>query len=117
MEDGTRYPAVLLLAGENDTRVHPLHARKMAARLQAATASTPAEDPVLLWIDRSAGHGAGKPLADRIREAADSGLFMMWQLGLLGESGEEPSSLSGSATTGGPAGGSSVGREAASPRR
>jgi prolyl oligopeptidase len=117
VRDGVRYPAVLLLAGENDTRVHPLHARKMAARLQAATASAPAEAPVLLWIDRSAGHGAGKPLVDRIREAADSGLFMMWQLGLLGESGEAPGSISGAANAGAPAGGSSSLREAASPRR
>ncbi|HUF36797.1 MAG TPA: prolyl oligopeptidase family serine peptidase, partial [Gemmatimonadales bacterium] len=72
VRDGAAYPAVLLATAESDSRVDPLHARKMAARLQAATASAPAEDPVLLWIDRSAGHGAGKPLADRIREAADS---------------------------------------------
>ncbi len=59
---GTKYPAVLLTAGENDSRVHALHARKMAAALQAATASDPAEQPVLLWVDREAGHGQGKPL-------------------------------------------------------
>src|SRR5690606_30759159 len=41
VQDGVRYPAVLLTAGENDTRVHAMHARKMAARLQAATASDP----------------------------------------------------------------------------
>src|SRR5262249_47278388 len=49
---GVRYPAVLLTAGEHDTRVHALHARKMGAALQAATASDPAEQPVLVWIDR-----------------------------------------------------------------
>lgn len=79
---GTRYPATLLTAGENDSRVHPLHARKMAARLQAATASDPAEKPVLLWVDRETGHGQGKPLELRIREAADLLVFMAWQLGL-----------------------------------
>lgn len=83
---GTKYPAVLLHAGENDTRVHPLHARKMAARLQAATTGDPREDPVLLWVDADGGHGAGKPLSARVREAVDRRIFMMWQLGML-ESG------------------------------
>ncbi len=79
----TAYPAVLLTAGENDSRVHPLHARKMAAALQAATKSDPATQPVLLWVDREAGHGQGKPLNLRIRDAADTRIFLMWQLGML----------------------------------
>ena len=79
---GVRYPATLLTAGENDTRVHPLHARKMAAALQAATASDREDEPILLWVDRSAGHGQGKPLELRVREAADQVAFMAWQLGL-----------------------------------
>ncbi|MEM7480741.1 MAG: prolyl oligopeptidase family serine peptidase [Acidobacteriota bacterium] len=83
VEADTPYPAVLLTAGENDARVHPLHARKMAARLQASTTSDPEVDPILLWVEQSAGHGAGKPLADRIRETADQRIFMMWQLGML----------------------------------
>jgi len=78
-----RYPGVLLTAGENDSRVHPLHARKMAAALQAATTSDPAAEPVLLWVDREAGHGQGKPLNLRIRDAADTRIFLMWQLGML----------------------------------
>lgn len=80
---GTRYPGVLLTAGEHDSRVHALHARKMAAALQAATASDPAEQPVLLWVDREAGHGQGKPLNLRVRDAVDQRLFVMWQLGML----------------------------------
>ncbi len=104
---GVRYPPVLLLAGENDARVHPLHARKMAARLQAVAAGAPDAEPVLLWVDQSAGHGAGKPLADRVREAADARIFMMWQLGLLGGS-----ETMGVATAG--AGAAPGGREAAS---
>jgi prolyl oligopeptidase len=79
---GTRYPAVLLTAGENDSRVHPLHARKMTAALQAATASDPEKKPVLLRVDRDVGHGPGKPLSLRIRDAADEVLFMASQLGL-----------------------------------
>ena len=77
---GTRYPAVLLTAGEHDTRVHALHARKMAAALQAASASDPSERPVLLWVDREAGHGQGKPLNLRLRDLVDQRLFLMWQL-------------------------------------
>jgi prolyl oligopeptidase len=79
---GTPYPATLLTAGENDSRVHPLHARKMTAALQAATSADPSEDPILLWVDRETGHGVGKPLATRIREAVDELVFMAWQLDL-----------------------------------
>ncbi len=79
---GTAYPAVLFTAGENDTRVHALHARKMAAAVQAATTSDPSRKPVLLWVDREAGHGAGKPLDLRIRDVADARSFLMWQLGV-----------------------------------
>jgi prolyl oligopeptidase len=79
---GTAYPAVLLTAGENDSRVHPLHARKFAALLQASSASDPEAKPVLLRVDRDVGHGPGKPLALRIRDAADEVLFMARQLGL-----------------------------------
>ena len=79
---GTRYPAVLLTAGENDARVHPLHARKMAARLQAATANDVEREPILLWVEGDVGHGRGKPLALRQRDAADVLGFMAWQLGL-----------------------------------
>ena len=80
---GTAYPAVFLTAGEHDTRVHALHARKMTAALQSATASDPAEKPVLLWVDREAGHGQGKPLNLRLREVVDQRIFLLWQLGLL----------------------------------
>jgi prolyl oligopeptidase len=83
VQQGTRYPAVLLTAGEHDTRVHALHARKMAAALQAATTADPAEQPVLLWVDREAGHGQGKPLNLRLRDVVDQRIFLMWQLGML----------------------------------
>jgi prolyl oligopeptidase len=79
---GVKYPAILITAGENDSRVHPLHARKMAALLQARSAGDSQLEPVLLWVDRSAGHGAGKPLRLRIRDAADQWIFLMWQSGM-----------------------------------
>jgi prolyl oligopeptidase len=83
IKQGTKYPAILFTAGENDTRVHPLHARKMAAAMQAATASDQKDQPVLCWVDRDAGHGQGKPLNLRIRDVVDQRIFIMWQLGML----------------------------------
>jgi prolyl oligopeptidase len=74
---GTAYPAVLLATADSDTRVAPLHARKMAARLQAATTSG---RPVLLRIDTRAGHGAGKPLQKEIDEAVDTWSFLFMEL-------------------------------------
>ncbi|MCA9322665.1 MAG: S9 family peptidase, partial [Planctomycetes bacterium] len=83
VQDGVRYPAVFLTAGENDSRVHPLHARKMGARLQEVAAELPDAHPVLVKIDREAGHGAGKPLDLQIRDVVDDRIFMMWQTGML----------------------------------
>jgi len=83
VKPGTRYPAVFLTAAENDARVHPLHARKMTAALRAADASDQGAKPILLWVAREAGHGPGKPLALRLRDAADERIFLMWQLGML----------------------------------
>jgi len=79
VQDGTRYPAVLLATAESDTRVHPMHARKMTARLQAATAS---EHPILLRLETQAGHGAGKPVSKLVDELTDSWTFVFRELGL-----------------------------------
>ncbi|MGI8808183.1 MAG: prolyl oligopeptidase family serine peptidase [Acidimicrobiales bacterium] len=79
--DGTAFPATLITTAESDSRVDPLHARKFAARLQAATSVT--EDrPVLLRIESRAGHGAGKPAWKQADEAADIWAFVFWQLGM-----------------------------------
>src|SRR5436309_2239558 len=77
VKDGTGYPGVLLLTGENDGRVNPAHSRKMAARLQAATAS---RRPVLLRTSASTGHGLGTPLEARMAELADVYSFLFDQL-------------------------------------
>ena len=76
--DGTRYPAVLLTTGVTDPRVAPFHPAKMAARLQAATASG---KPVLLRVDFDAGHGMGSTRAQQDAEAADTYAFILWQTG------------------------------------
>src|SRR5260370_990385 len=76
-------PAVFLEAGESDTRVDALHARKMAARLQAATVSE-ADRPVLLRLEPNAGHGAGKARSKHLDELTDTWTFLFWQLGIGG---------------------------------
>jgi len=76
---GTEYPAVLLTAGTSDSRVNPLHAKKMAALLQSSTAS---DSPVLLRVETKAGHGVGKPLSKRLEEQADVYSFLFWHLGM-----------------------------------
>ncbi|MBI1189771.1 MAG: prolyl oligopeptidase family serine peptidase [Tepidisphaera sp.] len=83
VKPGTKYPAVYLTAGENDSRVHPGHARKFAAALRAADASDQNQKPILLWVDREAGHGQGKPLNLRLRDVVDERMFLMRQLGML----------------------------------
>ncbi len=79
VQDRTAYPAVLLTAAESDSRVNPLHARKLAATLQAATSS---DRPILLWVEPQAGHGAGKPLRKALAATVDEWTFFAWQLGL-----------------------------------
>lgn len=84
VEEGQRYPAVLFTTAEGDTRVDPLHARKMAAALQHATAEVPdaADRPILFHQEGRAGHGVGKPVGKRADEQADVLAFFSWQLGL-----------------------------------
>ncbi|MEP7122231.1 MAG: prolyl oligopeptidase family serine peptidase [Byssovorax sp.] len=78
VKPGVRYPAVLFSTAEGDTRVDPLHARKMAALLQAESGS---DRPVLLRIESRAGHGAGKPISKRVDESSLIYTFLLWQLG------------------------------------
>ena len=77
---GVRYPPVLFTTAEGDSRVDPMHARKMAALLQAQS-----EDPesvVLLRVDRDAGHGIGKPFDKQVDDLADQYAFLAWRTGL-----------------------------------
>ncbi len=71
--DGTAYPAVLLTTGLNDPRIVPWMMTKMAARLQAATAS---DRPVLLRVTFDAGHGIGSTRKQENEEWAD--FFAFW---------------------------------------
>jgi prolyl oligopeptidase len=68
VKEETHYPAVLMISGDSDTRVDPLHARKMAALLQSSNGS---DNPVLLRYETKLGHSGGRP---------DELSFLIWQL-------------------------------------
>jgi len=76
-----RYPAVLFTTAEGDSRVDPMHARKMSALMQHITANDP-DAVVLLRVERDAGHGVGKPLDKQVDDLADQYSFFAWRLGL-----------------------------------
>lgn len=76
---GTDYPAVLLVSGDGDTRVAPLHARKMTAMLQWAQGVS---KPILLDYDTKSGHSGGRPVSKQIDELTDEVGFLFWQLGV-----------------------------------
>ncbi|MCG8606185.1 prolyl oligopeptidase family serine peptidase, partial [bacterium] len=78
VKKGTAYPSVLFATGDADTRVDPLHARKMTALLQHATGS---DNPVMLYYDTKSGHSGGKPVSQQIEDATVRFSFLLWQLG------------------------------------
>jgi prolyl oligopeptidase len=75
---GTKYPSVLFISGDSDTRVAPLHARKMTALMQAATAGS--NRPILLHYDTAAGHSGGTPVGKQIENTVDELSYLLWQL-------------------------------------
>jgi prolyl oligopeptidase len=75
---GTAYPAVLFTVFASDSRVDPLHARKMAAALQYATSS---DRPILLRLETDVGHGA-RSVSRTARSSADTLAFTAWATGL-----------------------------------
>jgi prolyl oligopeptidase len=81
VRDGVAYPAVLFTVFDGDTRVDPLHARKLCAALQHATSSPIAERPVLLRREANVGHGA-RAISRTVDLSADSLAFVAAQTGL-----------------------------------
>ena len=79
VKDGTPYPAVMFLTGDNDGRVDPANSRKMTARLQAATTSGL---PILLRTSASAGHGIGSSLSQVVEQDTDVYIFLFSILGI-----------------------------------
>ncbi len=76
--DGGEYPATLYLSGDGDTRVAPLHARKMTALMQDRNGS---DNPILLRYHTQPGHSGGQPVSQRIDEMVDTMSFLLWQVG------------------------------------
>jgi prolyl oligopeptidase len=74
---GVEYPAVLFMSGEADSRVDPMHARKMVALMQGVGKGT-----VLLRVERDAGHGVGTPVGKQVEELTDVYSFLWWQVGV-----------------------------------
>ena len=87
----TAYPAVMFFTGDGDTRVAPLHARKMTALLQAASSSG---RPILLHYSLSGGHSAGVSVDQLVQDEADQMTFL-WT-----ETGQPSAHLAPTATTG-----------------
>lgn len=75
---GTAYPAVLLFTGDSDTRVDPLHARKMTALLQASSSSG---RPILLHYSLAGGHSEGVSVEQQIQDNADELTFLWIETG------------------------------------
>jgi prolyl oligopeptidase len=71
---GTQYPAIMFNTGDSDTRVDPLHARKMTALMQADNASG---RPILLHYETQAGHSAGVSITQLVNDTADE-LAFLW---------------------------------------
>jgi prolyl oligopeptidase len=78
VEPGTKYPAVLVTAGTNDPRVDPAQGAKMAARLEAATAS---DRPILFRVNYDAGHGLTDTIAQQVSDWTDIFTFFLWNFG------------------------------------
>ncbi|HEY6351445.1 MAG TPA: prolyl oligopeptidase family serine peptidase [Candidatus Angelobacter sp.] len=81
VKQGSLYPAILFMTADTDTRVDPMHAKKMTALLQAQAANGP-DRPILLRVDTKAGHGIGKPIAKILEDDVDMWSFVFWQLGI-----------------------------------
>ncbi len=78
VKKGVKYPAVMFVTGDSDTRVAPLHARKMAALMQASTGSS---RPILLRYDTEAGHSAGLPVSKQVEQQTDVLSFLLAEVG------------------------------------
>ncbi|HEV2470230.1 MAG TPA: prolyl oligopeptidase family serine peptidase [Candidatus Sulfotelmatobacter sp.] len=81
VKEGVEYPAIMFMTGDTDTRVDPMHAKKMTAEMQAEARNGMSDTrPILLRIESKAGHGAGKPVSKQVEEFTDIYSFLFWQV-------------------------------------
>jgi len=78
VKKGIKYPATMVTTADHDDRVVPAHSYKFIAELQKKQSGP---NPVLIRIDKSAGHGAGKPTSKIIEEATDRYCFALYNMG------------------------------------
>ncbi len=79
--EGVNYPSVLFTVFDNDTRVDPMHARKMCAALQHATSAAPGMRPVLLRRESDVGHSS-RSVSRSVALSADVLAFLAAHTGL-----------------------------------
>jgi len=82
VEVGKRYPSVLMMTADSDDRVDPMHARKFTAELQARSGG----GPVLLRVEKNAGHLGTDAMAESIARIADMYAFALTEIGSVGDS-------------------------------
>jgi prolyl oligopeptidase len=78
VQEGAKYPAMLMMSADSDDRVDPMHARKFAAAVAWASRSG---EPVLLRVERNAGHGGADLVKSAVEYSADQYAFLAAQLG------------------------------------
>ncbi|HET7819115.1 MAG TPA: prolyl oligopeptidase family serine peptidase [Bacteroidia bacterium] len=81
------YPATMITTADHDDRVVPAHSFKFAATLQEKHKGS---NPILVRIDKKAGHGAGKPTTKQIEEWADIWSFVFYNLGMTPQNAAAP---------------------------
>ena len=82
------------MTGDGDTRVAPLHARKMAALMQWAQGDP--NHPILLHYDTKTGHSEGRSATKVIQDGTDQVSYLWWQLGVTpteASSSEKPKAV------------------------
>jgi prolyl oligopeptidase len=79
IREEVEYPATMVTTADHDDRVVPLHSFKYIATLQAKYKGN---NPVLIRIEKKAGHGFGKPTSKLIEEITDAWSFMFYNMGI-----------------------------------
>ena len=78
VKDNSNYPATLVTTADHDDRVVPAHSYKFISELQKKHIG---DSPVLIRIEKRAGHGAGTPVSKRIEQYADIYGFILYNMG------------------------------------